>query len=133
LLVLIPLFIYLLKRKFSPAMGLALALTVIAAAAGLWSGVSLSYALMALIGVLAAWDLDGFERRLAFAAQEDDPRRLERKHLMWLNLALLVGVSIDLLSQTIHSKFGFEWAFMLAILAFYGAGALVSGLGRGDT
>src|SRR5450759_3422958 len=69
--ILVPLSLFLVNRKFRPTLGLALTLTVLAAATGLWARVNLSLALTAVVCVLAAWDLDGFSRRLAFACVED--------------------------------------------------------------
>jgi hypothetical protein len=130
LLALLPLGLFLVRRKFRPTLALLLSITVLAAALGLWVGVSLSLALTAVVCLLAAWDLDGFSRRLVSAAAEDNPERIERHHLMLVNLVLLLGVSINLVSQSIHRVLGFEWAFLLAILTFYGIGALVNGMRR---
>jgi hypothetical protein len=125
---LVPVSLFLVKRKFQPITGLVLTFSVLAAAIGLWMGLGLSLALVSVVSVLAAWDLEGFSQRLAFASEEDDPQRIERRHLMQVNLVLLLGMGIDLVSQSIHYAFGFEWALTLAILAFYGIGALINGM-----
>ena len=127
---LLPISLFLVKRKFQAITGLALTFSVLTAAVGLWMGLGLSLALVSVVSVLAAWDLEGFSQRLVFASEEDDPQRLERRHLMQVNLVLLLGVAADLLSQSIHYAFGFEWALTLAILAFYGIGALINGMRR---
>ena len=127
-LCLVPLSLFLLERKFRPITALVLMVSVLTAAIGLWLGIGLSLALLAVVCALAAWDLDGFSRRLVFASAEDDPPRLERQHLMQVSLALLLGIGIDLASQSIRYAFGFEWALTLAILAFCGIGALVNGM-----
>ena len=127
-LCLVPLSLFLIKRKFQPTTALVLTFSVLSASIGLWMGLGLSLALLAVVCALGAWDLDGFSRRLVFASAEDDPQRLERQHLMQVNLALLLGVGIDLVSQSIRYAFGFEWALTLAILAFYGIGALINAM-----
>lgn len=129
-LILIPLSIYLLLRGFSPAPGSMLAVAALSAAGGLWAGIGLPLALAAVLCMLAAWDLAGFSRRLAFASAEDDAGRIERQHFLHLSLALLAGAGLVLLAQSIRQAFGFEWTLLLAILAFYGIGALMSGLSR---
>jgi hypothetical protein len=127
-LCLLPLSLFLVNRKFQAMTGLVLTFCVLAGAIGLWMGLGLSMALLAVVFALGAWDLDGFSRRLAFASAEDDPQRLERQHLMQVNLVLLLGVGIDLASQSIRYSFGFEWALTLAILAFYGIGTLINAM-----
>ncbi len=120
--------LFLLRRNFRPTLALVLTMTVLSAAIGLWVRVNLSLALVAVICVLAAWDLDGFAQRLVFAGPEDNPQQLEQEHITRLNLVVLLGVGLNLLSQTIRYKFGFEWALLLAILAFYGIGTLVNAM-----
>jgi len=128
LLLLIPPSLALVYRKYQPAMGIILALTVLLAGIGLWAGVSFSLALLAIVCVLAAWDLDGFSRRLVFASAEDHPWRLERLHLMQVGLTMLVAVAVIQVSLIIRFAHGFEWALGLAVLAFYGIGALINAM-----
>lgn len=131
-LVMIPASMYLVQRKFNPTTGLVLIFTTLFAGLGVWAHVELSLALTALVCILGAWDLSAFSQRLTYAAPQDNQERLERQHLLQLNLVLFAGVGINLISQTIRYAFGFEWTLMLAILAFYGLGALVSGLRGGQ-
>lgn len=127
-LVLIPVGLYLIYRRFAPTPGLMLLLTVLAAATGLWAGIELSLGLAAVILVLAAWDLSNFSARLAFASPQDDAPGIERQHLWQLSLVILISLGLDLLSQSVHHAFGFEWTLLLAVLAFTGIGALMSGM-----
>ena len=127
-LILIPVSLYLFFRGFRPITGLVLAFTVLTAAVGLWARIELSLALTAVVCILAAWDLSGFSSRLAYASPEDDPERLERRHLAQVNLVLFIGVGLNLVTQIFRYSFGFEWTFLLAILTFYGIGALISGM-----
>ena len=115
-------------RKARASLGWVLSLTILAAGVGLWVHVSLSLALLAVVCVLAAFDLDGFSYRLAFAAPEDDPLAVERRHLGQVNLALLLAVGLNFLSQLIRFQFGFEWTLLLAILAFLGIAALINAM-----
>ena len=127
-LALLPFSLAPLTRKFQARFGLVLSISVLAAAIGLWVQISLALALTAVVCVLAAWDLDYFSRRLAFAAPEDDPQALERRHLTRVSLALLLGLGLNLLSMSIRFQFGFEWILLLAILAFFGIGALFNAM-----
>ncbi|MCX6068706.1 MAG: hypothetical protein NT121_23650 [Chloroflexi bacterium] len=130
LLILLPVSLFLVKRKFSPAAALVLSLTVFAAAIGLWRGLSLFLALTAVLCALAAWDFDSFSRRLSFAPAQDEPQLLERQHLLWLSLVLILSVGISWLALSIHIKFNFEWAILLVVVMFSGISALVSWLRR---
>lgn len=133
LLVLTPLSLYLVKRKYVPTLSLSLALTVLTAAFGLWSKIDLSLALVAVFCLLAAWDLDSFSRRLAYASPEDDPATLERQHLMWIGLVLFLGAGLSYLSPSIHFQSNFERAVLLVLVMFAGIGALVSWLRRRES
>jgi hypothetical protein len=128
LLVLTPLGLFLVKRKFIPAPGLILALTVLLAAIGLWRGVGLPLALLAVFCALAAWDLDGFSRRLLFASAEDHPTFIERRHLLQLGLVLLFAAGLSFLALSIRFQSNFEKAVLLALIAFGGISALVQWL-----
>jgi hypothetical protein len=128
LLILASLFLYLVKRKFSPALSIALTLGTIFAAIGISLGMSFPLALTGLLTLLAAWDLDSFSRRLAFAAADDDSALIERQHLLRVGLVLLLGVGFSLASLNIRLKFNFELALGLILLTFLGLGALVNWL-----
>jgi hypothetical protein len=133
LLLLTPLSLYLVKRKFVPTLSLTLVLTVLLAAFGLWGKLDLSLALLAVFCALAAWDLDSFSRRLALASAEDRPAWIERQHLLRLCLVLLLAVSISYLALTIRYESNFERAVILVILTFGGIGVLVGWLRRKES
>ena len=125
LFALTPVALVLVMRRVRAAAGVVLGLAVVLAGIGLWTGVALWRALPGLVCVLVAWDLDGFLQRLAFAAEEDNPREMERRHLLQMGLVVLGGLAVDLISENIRFAQGFEWALGLAVLAFVGIGALV--------
>lgn len=128
LLILTPLGLYLVKRKFTPTLGIFLALAVISAALGISLHMPLPYALTSLLCLLAAWDLDEFTRRLAFAAPEDTPASLQKQHLQQLSLLLLSGLGASLLTTNLHLKFNFELAIGLVLLIFASLLALLNWL-----
>lgn len=125
LLILTPLSLFLVKRKFIPTLSLALVLIVLLASFGLWRKLDLSLALLAVVCALAAWDLDSFSRRLALASAEDDPASIERQHLLHLGLVLLLAVGVSYLSPFIRFESNFERAIILVVFTFTGIGALV--------
>ncbi len=125
LFALTPVALVLVMRRVRAAAGVVLALAVVLAGVGLWTGVALWLALPGLVRVFVAWDLDGFSKRLAFAAEEDNPREMERRHLLQMGLVVLGGLAVDLISENIRFAQGFEWALGLAVLAFVGISALV--------
>ena len=133
LLILIPLSLFLVKRKFVPTLGLVLALTVLTAAFGLWRKIDLSLALLAVFCALAAWDLDSFARRLSFASAEDNPASIERQHLLRMGLILLIAAGICYLPLSIRFESNFERVVLLVIVTFGGIGALVNWLRRKES
>jgi hypothetical protein len=128
LLILTPLSLYLVYRKFAPTLDLALALAVIAAAIGLARQMPLPYALSGVVCLLAAWDLDRFNLRLAFAAPEGEPASLQRRHLLQLGVVLLIGVGLSLAVLNLRLKFNFELAIGLVLLVFASLAALINWL-----
>jgi hypothetical protein len=132
LLVLAPLGLVLVKRKFIPALGILLLLVTVVAAVGLLFGLALSLALAGFLFLLAAWDLDGFSRRLAFASPEDGIDFIERNHLLLVSLVLALGVGASFLALNIRLKFNFELVVGLVVLTFVGVGALINWLRRND-
>jgi hypothetical protein len=133
LLILTPLNLFLVIRKFVPALSLFFALTVLMAAFGLWRKIDLSLALLAVFCALAAWDLDSFSRRLSFASTDDHPASIERRHLLWVSLILLLAVGVSYLALTIRYESNFERAVILVIVTFGGIGALVGWLRRRES
>lgn len=130
LLLLTPLSLYLVKRKFTPALDIALTLGVISAALGISAGTTLPYALTGVLTLLAAWDLDGFSRRLAFAAPPDGPEAIQTRHWLWLGIMLLLGLGISLFVLNIRLQFNFELAVGLVVLVFASLAALLGWLSK---
>lgn len=128
LLLLLPLSLYSIQRKFSPTLSLALAFLVLAAAVGLWRGLNLFLALTVVFSALAAWDLEAFSGRLAAVPPQDQPEQVERRHLLGLGLVFLLALALAGLAQVIRFKTSFESATLLALLAFGGLAALVNWL-----
>lgn len=116
------------KQKLPAMLNLALFLLVGLTAFGLWRGLDLSLAIVAVLSVLVAWDLEYFSQRLAFASADDGAQLLERDHLLQLGLILSLGLGLSLASLSIHIVSSFEWAVVLAVITFAGIGALVNRL-----
>jgi hypothetical protein len=125
--------LFLLQRKFTPTLSLSLVLTILLAAIGLWRAINFPLALLSVFSILAAWDLDSFSRRLALAAEEDDPAVLERQHLLQLGLALLLAVVVSAGALFIRYESSFERAVILVVFTFGGIGALVQWLRRKES
>jgi len=130
LLILIPPSLVLIKRKFVPTLDIALALGVISAALGISFGMTLPYALVGVLTLLAAWDLDGFSRRLAFASPPDGPDAIQSRHLSWLVMILFLGLGISLFVLNIRLQFNFELAVGLVVLVFASLAALLGWLAK---
>jgi hypothetical protein len=128
LLVLTPLSLFLVKRRFLPTLSLVLALTVCMAAFGLWRAINLSLALLSVFCALAGWDLDGFSRRLSLASPEDNPASIAWQHLLRLSLVLLLAAGVSYQALSIHYETSFEWVVILVVFAFSGIGALTAWL-----
>ena len=128
LLLLLPLSLSAVKRKFPPALSLSLALLVLTSAVGLWRGLNLFLALAVVSCALAAWDLEAFARRLAEVPPEDQPEQVERRHLLGLGLVFLLAVALAGLAQVVRIQANFESAALLALLAFGGLAALINWL-----
>ena len=128
ILLLLPVTLIFMRRKYLPTLGFLLISVVVLAAVGVWARLSFWLMLAALMCTLAAWDLDEFSRRLVLAPVEDNPLQLERQHLYRLGLVLGLGLGLNLLSQLIRIESGFEWSLVLAVLAFVGISTLVMGL-----
>lgn len=128
LLVLTPLFLYLVKRKIIPTLSIALVLGAMAAAFGISFGMRLPYALGGVVLLLAAWDLDGFSRRLALAAPQDEPDFIQRQQLLRLGLVILFGLGTSLFVLNVRLQFNFELAIGLVVLVFASLAALLAWL-----
>src|SRR4030095_12941227 len=65
-------------RKWYWFSSIALLITIIAAAFGVWNGFPTIWMLLGALGGLLGWDLSDFARRLSYAAPMDDTRGMER-------------------------------------------------------
>ncbi len=122
--------LYLVQRKWIPAMDIAFVLGVLSAGLGVSVGMTLPYALTGVLTLLIAWDLDGFSRRLAFASLPDGPKAIQTRHMLWLGIVLLTGLGISLLVLNLRLEFSFELSVGLAVLVFVSLAALLGWLSK---
>jgi len=105
---------------------LALLLTIIAGAFGVWREFPTIWMLLGALGGLLGWDLSDFARRLSYAAPTDDVRGMERSHLARVGVVAALGLGLALLSLFIHvRRLAFEVAVGLVLLAVMGLTRLV--------
>lgn len=116
-------------RKWYWFSSVALLITILAAAFGVWHAFSTVWMLLGALGGLLGWDLSDFARRLSFASPMDDTRGLERLHLERVGIVAVLGLGLALLSVFIHvRRLAFEVAVVLVLLAALGLTRLVIGL-----
>ena len=118
-------------RKYYWFSSLALFITIIGAAVGVWSGFPTIWMLLGALGGLLGWDLSDFARRLSYAAPTDDVVGMERRHLERVGIVAALGFGLAILSLYIHIKrLAFEVAVGLVLLAALGLTRLVMRLRR---
>ncbi len=118
-------------RKWYWFSSVALLITIIAAAYGVWREFLTIWMLLGALGGLLSWDLSDFARRLSYAAPMDDTRGMERRHLERVGIVAALGLGLALLSVFIHiRRLAFEVAAALILLAALGLTRLVIGLRR---
>jgi len=116
-------------RKWYWFSSIALLVTVVAAAYGVWQGFATVWMLLGALGGLLGWDLSDFARRLSYAAPMDDTRGMERRHLERVGIVAALGLGLALLSLYIRiNRLAFEVAVGLVLLAALGLTRLVMGL-----
>jgi len=116
-------------RKWYWFSSIALLITVIAAAYGVWRELPTVWMLLAAVGGLLGWDLSDFARRLSYAAPMDDTRDMQRRHLERVGIVAALGIGLALLSLYIRiNRLAFEVAVGLLLLAALGLTRLVIGL-----
>jgi hypothetical protein len=116
-------------RKYYWFASVALLITIIAAAYGVWREFPTIWMLLGALGGLLGWDLSDFARRLRYAAPMDDTRGIERHHLGRVGIVAALGLGLALLSLFIHvERLAFEVAVGLVLLAALGLTRLVIGL-----
>ena len=116
-------------RKYYWFSSVALFITLIAAAYGVWHEFPTIWMLLGALGGLLGWDLSDFARRLSYAAPTDDVQGMERRHLERAGIVAALGFGLALLSLVIHiNRLAFEVAVGLVLLAALGLTRLVIGL-----
>ena len=128
-LVLAALWLFAHFRKWYWFSSIALIITVLAAAYGVWREFPTVWMLLGAVGGLLGWDLSDFVRRLGFASPIDDTRSMERRHLERAGIVAVLGIGLALLSLYVHiHRLAFEVAVGLLLLAALGLTRLVIGL-----
>ena len=116
-------------RKWYWFSSVALFITILAAAYGVWREFPTVWMLLGALGGLLGWDLTDFARRLSYAAPMDDTSGMERRHLERAGIVAALGLMLALLSVFIHiQRLAFEVAVGLVLLAALGLTRLVMGL-----
>ena len=116
-------------RKYYWFSSVALFVTLIAAAFGIWVEFPTMWMLLGALGGLLGWDLSDFARRLSYAASTDDIVGMERRHLARVGIVAALGFGLALLSLYVHiNRLAFEVAVGLVLLAVLGLTRLVMGL-----
>ncbi|HEX6268997.1 MAG TPA: hypothetical protein VFZ43_02075 [Anaerolineales bacterium] len=116
-------------RKWYWFSSVALLITIIAAAYGVWREFPIVWMLLGALGGLLGWDLSDFARRLSYAAPMDDIQGMERRHVERVGIVAALGFGIALLSVFVRiNRLAFEVAVVLVLLAALGLTRLVIGL-----
>jgi hypothetical protein len=116
-------------RKWYWFSSVALLITVVAAAFGIWREFPTVWMLLGAVGGLLGWDLSDFARRLGYASPMDDTRSMERQHLERVGIVAALGVGLALVSLFVHiHRLAFEVAVGLLLLTALGLTRLVIGL-----
>lgn len=119
-------------RKWYWFSSVALVVTILAAAYGVWQGFPAVWMLLAAVGGLLGWDLSDFARRLSYASPMDDTRPMEIRHLERAGIVAALGLGLALVSVFLRfERLAFEVAVGLVLLAALGLTRLVIGLRRG--
>jgi hypothetical protein len=116
-------------RKWYWFSSIALLISIIAAAYGVWREFPVVWMLLGGLGGLLGWDLSDFARRLSYASPMDDTRSMERLHLERVGIVAALGFGLAILSVIIRvERLAFEVAVGLVLLAALGLTRLVIGL-----
>ena len=103
----------------------ALILSTIAAAFGLWFGFIPGWMFAGGIFALIAWDMTDFRQRLRGMANDNETRGLERRHLARISLLAFIGMALASIAMLVRVQFTFEWRVLLVIVSLLGLGQLV--------
>jgi hypothetical protein len=104
---------------------IALLISTILAALGLWFGFSPGWMFAGGIFALIAWDMTDFRQRLRGMADDDDRRGFERRHLARISLVAFIGLFLASIAMLVRVQFTFDWSALLVIVALLGLGQLV--------
>jgi hypothetical protein len=90
----------------------------VGAVGGVWLGIPPLYMLLVVTAALAAWDLDGLERRIGARAGEAQAALL-KAHLTRLAEAIMAGWAAAGIALMVELRLDFGWIFALGLfLAF---------------
>jgi len=116
-------------RKLYWFSSVALFITLIGGAIGVWFQFPTIWMLLGALGGLLGWDLSDFARRLGYAAPMDDVQGMEHRHLERVGIVAALGFGLALLSLYIRiNRLAFAVAVGLVLLAALGLTRLVMGL-----
>jgi hypothetical protein len=104
---------------------LALFLSTVVAAIGLWFGFVPGWMFAGGIFALIAWDMTDFRQRLRGMADDTETRGLERRHLLRISLLAFVGLFLASIAMFLQVQFSFEWGALLVVVTLLGLGQLV--------
>lgn len=98
----------------------------IAAALGLWflnfpPGWMFGGAVMGLL----AWDLVHFGDRLRFAADSEERRRIELRHLVRVAVLGILGLTFSSLAMILQLQLTFDWIVFMAIVVAIGLSQVI--------
>lgn len=105
---------------------LGLALSTVAAAAGLLLGLGAGWMLVGLVAALAAWDLHHFSHTLESVPRVEGERNLERRHLQRLLIAVGLGVLLAAVALGIDVTLSFGFVLLLGLVAVLGLSQAVA-------
>ncbi|MBI5354527.1 MAG: hypothetical protein HZB50_17950 [Chloroflexi bacterium] len=94
----------------------ALILTVLASALGLWLGLHSGWMIAASIFSLVAWDLTEFHSQIR-AMPKDELKGIERRRLARLSLLALIGLLFASLLLLVRGQFTLDWQILLVVMA----------------
>jgi hypothetical protein len=105
---------------------LGLALSTVAAAAGLLLGLGAGWMLAGLVAALAVWDLYHFSHALESVPRVEGERSLERRHLQRLLMAVGLGVLLAAVALGVRVSLGFGLVLLLGLVAILGLSQAVA-------
>jgi hypothetical protein len=99
----------------------ALSLSTLAAALGLWFGFTPGWMFAGGIFALFAWDMADFRQRLRLISNDKDVRGIERRHLARVSLLALIGLILASVAMFfVRAQFTFEWGALLVAFTLFG-------------